>query len=100
VAHRPQEQTRNVVSVLLAYELDASRPVTATIAGREFSLLADGNKAWAPDSRADEQIVSAMRAGREIVVGMTSVRGTNTEYAFSLMGISAALADIDQACGF
>ncbi|EMG54063.1 putative signal peptide protein [Ochrobactrum sp. CDB2] len=37
-----------------------------------------------------------MRSGRSVNVQATSVRGTQTRYTFSLMGLSASLQRVDR----
>ena len=56
----------------------AKRPGSAVllrIDGRTFQLIGGGRDAWAPDGRADADIVAAMRTGVDLVVETRSTRG-------------------------
>ena len=99
VTHRPSDKTRDVVSLLAGYSYDDSNPVEVAIDGKTFKLLPYGSVAWAPDSKLDRQLVSAMRAGNTMVVRGTSSRGTATTDTYSLMGFTKAYRAINKACG-
>lgn len=99
VTHRPAENAKNVVSIQVGYTYRSGSEVTATIGGRNFQLFTNGDTAWSRDAQADEALVAAMKAGSAVTVKATSSRGTGTTYTFSLAGISAALGEIDKACG-
>ena len=43
------------------------------------------------DRKRARQLVSAMRSGRSLSIQATSQRGTNTNYTYSLSGVTAAL---------
>ncbi|MGK9235160.1 invasion associated locus B family protein [Inquilinus limosus] len=99
VTNRPAEKQKNVVSLQVGYTLKQGADVTATVGGKNFQLFTDGNTAWSRDAAADDALVGAMKAGSTMTVKATSSRGTGTSYTFSLAGISAALNEINKACG-
>lgn len=99
VTHRPSEKTRDVVSLLAGYSYDDADPVEVAIDGKTFKLLPYGSVAWAPDSKLDQQLVSAMRAGSTMTVRGTSSRGTATKDTYSLSGFTKAYRAINKACG-
>jgi invasion protein IalB len=99
VTNRPAEKQKNVVSLQVGYTLKQGVDVVATIGGKNFPLFTDGNTAWSRDAAADEAFVNAMKGGSTLTVKATSSRGTGTNYVFSLAGISAALGEINKACG-
>jgi len=99
VTNRPAEKQKNVVSLQVGYTLKQGSDVTATIGGKNFQLFTDGNTAWSRDAAADDALVNAMKGGSTMTVKASSSRGTGTSYTFSLAGISAALAEINKACG-
>jgi len=99
VTHRPSEKSRDVVSLLAGYSYDDAAPVEVAIDGKTFKLLPYGSVAWAPDSKLDRQLVSAMRAGSIMTVRGTSSRGTATKDTYSLSGFTKAYLAINKACG-
>lgn len=100
VTHRSAANSRNVVSVTAGYLYRETSEVEVVIDGdRKFMLFTEGDSAWARDSKTDNAIVQAMRAGRTMVVRGTSVRGTLTTDTYSLNGVTAAHNAISKACG-
>jgi len=57
----------------------------------KFDLFTKDSSAWVESSEGENNLVTAMRAGSNMVVKAQSQRGTNTSYTYSLKGISAAL---------
>lgn len=100
VTHRPAGNSRNVVSITAGYPYRENSEVEVVVDGdRKFALFTDGDTAWARDSRTDNALVQAMRAGRTMVVRGTSARGTLTTDTYSLNGVTAAHNAISKACG-
>jgi len=99
VTHRPSEKTRNVVNMDAGYAFRKDSEVTVTIASREFRMFTDGGFAWAYDSKTDQALVKAMRAGSKMVARGVSSRGTKTTDIYSLSGFIAAHNAINKACG-
>jgi invasion protein IalB len=99
VTDRPAEKAKNVVSLMVGYPLRTGSEVSVTIGSSSFQLFTDNNSAWSRDAASDAALVGAMRAGQTITVKGVSARGTNTTYSFSLLGITAALNEIERACG-
>ena len=99
VTHRTSPKTRNEVSVTAGYTYKKGSSPTLTIDGKKFILFVQGDTAWADERNPDDKLVAAMRAGRQMVVGGTSSRGTVTTDKYSLSGFSAAHNAINKACG-
>jgi hypothetical protein len=80
---------------------EAKRPGSAVllrIDGRTFQLLGGGADAWAPDARADAEIVAAMRTGLDMVVETRTARGGTMRDAYALRGAATALDAAAIAC--
>ncbi|HEY4545038.1 MAG TPA: invasion associated locus B family protein [Pedomonas sp.] len=80
------------------FGIDPSKPVTLKIGSRSFTLLPEGESAWAENAAADEAIIKALRQGTTAEVTSTSTRGTQITDRYSLKGISAALDAARSAC--
>lgn len=100
VTHRPGEQSESVVSFITGYTYEPGSDVRVDIGGQEFVLFTDDDMAWTHDAEQDGDLVGAMKAGAEMVVSGVSNRGTRTTDTYSLMGFTAAMGDIDDACDF
>lgn len=99
VTHRQGTGERNEVSNILGYPTDDTADATASIDGRSYPLLTDSELEAAFLTLPDQPgFVEAMKAGSELVVKAVSTRGTHTTDTYSLLGVTAALADIDEAC--
>lgn len=99
VTHRPGENSRNVVSFITGYTYQDGSDVEVTISNNSFELFTHEDTAWARDSATDERLVEAMKAGANMVVQGTSSRGTVTTDTYSLLGFTASMSEIDEACG-
>lgn len=100
ISHRPNENRIGEVGFQAGYTFKKGSEATAVIDGNKtFKLFTQDGHAWAYDAKADKELVSAMRAGHELVVKGTSSRGTLTTDTYSLKGFTAAWKAISRACG-
>ena len=65
---------------------------------RTFHLVGGGADAWAPDARADAEIVAAMRSGVQMRVETRSVRGLRVRDHYQLRGAATAIDAAAIAC--
>ncbi|HLU91051.1 MAG TPA: invasion associated locus B family protein [Pedomonas sp.] len=86
------------VYTAVGFNIDPTKPVTLKIGSRSFTLLPDGESAWAENAAADEAIINALRQGIVAEVTSTSTRGTQITDRYSLKGISAAIDAARSAC--
>ena len=98
VTHNTGDKTTNTVSFIAGYPFAENAKVELDIDGRKFTLFTKNDTAWAYDSNADREIVTAMVRGKEAVVKGTSSRNNATTDTYSLSGFTAALQSIDKAC--
>ncbi|WP_429136798.1 invasion associated locus B family protein [Bartonella heixiaziensis] len=76
---------------MAGYTLKEGSKVTVTIGDKNFDFFTKDSSAWLASSELEKQLVSAMRAGRNMTVKAISKRGTYTTYTYSLKGVTAAL---------
>ncbi|MCY3878122.1 MAG: hypothetical protein OXF74_02955 [Rhodobacteraceae bacterium] len=92
----PNARYRQLVSFQGGYPFKKGSVVTMTIGGRVFELdpgTERQSEEWAwPHPGQDDEVVEAMKQGRDAVVTGFSWRDTKTEDTFSLLGLTAALA--------
>lgn len=98
ITHWAAEGTRDVVSVSIGYPFKKGSKLTLGIDGRDYSMLTDGEMAWAADSKADKTISEAVRKGSKLTVKATSQRGTTTTDTYDLSGTGDAYKAITDAC--
>lgn len=98
VIHRKGLGTTNEVQTIVGYPLETGSTPQVTIDGRAFDMVVDGEAAWLASGDDEDAFVAAMKAGTEMVVRARSQRGTDTTDTYSLLGVTAALAKIDEAC--
>jgi hypothetical protein len=82
---------------IMGYRLKPGSDIDVLIANQRFSMFTQDNKAWLANAEEDRSMVSAMRAASKMKLLATSWRGTQTQYAYSLMGLTAAL-DASKLC--
>ena len=99
IIHRKGMGTKNEVQTLIGYPFNTtSSGASATIDGKTFPMVTDGEGAWLADTSGEAAFVEAMKAGSTLTVKGTSQRGTNTTDTYSLGGVTAAMQEIDKAC--
>jgi hypothetical protein len=65
---------------------------------RTFQLVGGGDNAWAPDPRADADIVAAMRIGVQMTIETRSERGALVRDLYALRGAASAVDAAAIAC--
>jgi len=98
VTDRTADKVKNEVNTIIGYTFKKDSSVSVDIDGNKFVLFTHDDGAWSDSSEHDNQIVNAMKAGIKMVVTGTSSRGTETVDTYSLSGVTAAMAKIDDAC--
>jgi invasion protein IalB len=99
VIHRKGLGTKNEVQTLIGYPFNTTNSnASATIDGRTFSMVTEGEAAWLASAADEPNFVSALKAGSTLTVRGTSQRGTNTVDTYDLSGVTAAMTEIDKAC--
>jgi hypothetical protein len=76
---------------IMGYRLKPGSDIEVAISNQRFSMFTQDNKAWLQNADEDRSMVSAMRAASRMKLFATSWRGTQTQYAYSLIGLTAAL---------
>ena len=72
--------------------------VLARIDGASFQLVGRGRDAWAPDGRADEALMRAMRTGIDMVVETRAANGARFRDHYRLRGAASAIDAAALAC--
>ena len=98
VGYWPGRGVRSQVHFRLSREKRAGSAVLLKIDGQTFQLRGGGNNAWAPDRRADADIVAAMRTGIEMSVETRSSRGAFVRDGYRLRGAATAIDAAAIAC--
>ncbi|WP_028033736.1 invasion associated locus B family protein [Chelativorans sp. J32] len=97
VSQKPGQNVAFEPQFIAGYDLREGSKVTVTVGNRSFTMFTQGKSAWMENAAEEPQLIAAMRAGSDMRVTATSRRGNNTNYTFSLLGLSAALQSI-QSC--
>ena len=98
VTHMPGRKVRGEVSTIIGYPFKKDSTAKLNIDGTEYELFTNADGAWADSTATEKKIVAAMKGGKSLKVDGTSWRGTETSDTYSLSGVSAAMAKIDEAC--
>lgn len=98
VINRKGLGTTNEVQTLVGYPLASDNTPQVTIDGRAFDMVVDGSAAWLASGDDEDAFVEAMKAGTEMVVKARSQRGTDTTDTYSLLGVTASLENMTEAC--
>lgn len=94
----PGRGIRGQVSFRLSGTKRAGSAVLLRIDERTFQLAGGGSNAWAPDARADADIVTEMRTGVEMTIETRSERGALIRDIYALRGAATAVDAAAIAC--
>ena len=94
----PGRAVRGQVHIRFAEPKRPGSAVLLRIDGRTFQLIGGGADAWAPDGRADAEIVAAMRSGVEMIVESRNARGGTMRDGYRLRGAATAIDAAAIAC--
>lgn len=94
----PKDGVKSEISVRLGYPIKKGSTVKVSVGNRDFDLFAKDDKAFVADATEELKLIEAMKAGSSMKVEATSDSGSSTADTFSLMGISAALKGLSDAC--
>jgi hypothetical protein len=98
VTNMPGRKVKGEVSTIIGYAFKKESTVELKVDKSAFTLFTNADGAWADTPATERQIVAAMKNGHSLTVKGTSWRNTQTLDTYSLDGVSAALAKIDDAC--
>ncbi|MFB9910613.1 invasion associated locus B family protein [Rhizobium paknamense] len=96
VSQRPGQNISYEPQVMVGYPLKAGSKVTVKIDAKSFSMFVKDSAAWVENAAEEPALVQAMKTGKSMSVQAVSGRGTQTNYAYSLQGISDALKRIEK----
>jgi hypothetical protein len=89
----------NQPSFLAGYALRPDSPPRVRVGSDRFEMFVSEQEGFLEQPGEESQLVRAMRRGSNMRVEATSARGTATAYTFSLLGVTAALEQVDDLCG-
>jgi hypothetical protein len=98
VGYWPAGGALGQVHIRLSAEKRAESALLLRIDGRSFQLVGRGWDAWAPDPRADADLLTAMRTGMEMAVETRSTRGGLIRDRYRLRGAPSAIDAAALAC--
>ncbi|HUR43087.1 MAG TPA: invasion associated locus B family protein [Aestuariivirga sp.] len=98
VTNMPGRKVRGEIMTIIGYAFKKDSTVELRIDDAAFELFSNADGAWADTTATEKKIVDAMKNGTSLSLKGTSWRGTDTLDTYSLEGVSAALAKIDEAC--
>jgi hypothetical protein len=94
----PGRRASGQVHFRLSQAKRAGSAVLLRIDEQTFQLAGGGDNAWAPDARADAEIVSAMRTGVQLTIETRSDRGLLVRDLYLLRGAATAVDAAALAC--
>jgi hypothetical protein len=79
---------------MAGYDLNPNAKVTVSVGSNRFTMFVNGKSGWMENAAEEPKLIAAMKSGQDLKVEAQSKRGTKTNYTYSLKGVSAALAAI------
>ena len=97
VSQKPGQNVSYEPQFIASYDFQANSKVRVTVGDQNYTMFTRGRSAWMENAAEEPQLIAAMRGGADMRVQAVSGRGNQTNYVFSLRGITAALTSI-QSC--
>jgi hypothetical protein len=94
----PERAVRGQLHFRLERPKRRGSAVLLRIDARTFQLIGGGGDAWAPDARADADIVAAMRTGIGMTIETRSETGGLIRDSYALRGAASAIDAAAIAC--
>lgn len=91
VSQKPGAKTSYEPQVVMGYPLREGSKVVVDVDGKKFNMFVRGESAWMENAAEEPQLVAALKSGRAMKVDAVSQRGTQTNYTYSLSGVTAAI---------
>lgn len=91
VATWPGQGVRGQVHVRLTRGKLQGAPVTLTVGGKSYPMVAGGADVWAPDPRVDAAIVAAMRSAPSMTIATRAATGGPFSETYALKGAATAM---------
>ena len=85
-------------SFLAGYGLRPDSPPRARVDATTVRMFVDQAEGFVEDPDEEDDLIRAMRRGSAMRVEAVSARGTATVYEFSLLGVTAALEQVEALC--
>ena len=98
ITHRPDQPSRNVISITAGYTYKPGSKVNLQVGRQTFVLFTKDDTAWARDQAMDTAIAQAIRTSLTMTVEGISDRDIRTTDIYDLDGSNRALNIIDRAC--
>ncbi|MEM7289094.1 MAG: invasion associated locus B family protein [Pseudomonadota bacterium] len=95
LASHPGQRSNIEPQFTVGYPFADNSKVILDIDGKKFSMFTKGGNAWMENPGEEGAVVAAMRAGSKMSLSGQSRRGTQTNYAYSLSGVTASLKELD-----
>lgn len=94
VSQKPGQAGAFELQFKTSYNMKEGSKSTLTVGGKSYTMFTQGSSAWLENVADEPQVIAAMKAGSDMKLTATSARGNRTGYTFSLRGLSAALAEV------
>lgn len=95
--YQPEVEGKAVFSYLAGFQMDHTEKAVVTAKATDFTLAVGNNIAWVL-AEDDASAFAEMKKAREAVVTTVSRHGTDVTDTFSMMGVSAAIRAMIEAC--
>ncbi|MEZ5926107.1 MAG: invasion associated locus B family protein [Hyphomicrobiaceae bacterium] len=98
VSFWPADKVKEQVMLRLGYPIKDNSAVSAAVGSDTFSFEPKDDKAFIQDGDVERKFVEAIKKGDKLVIKGMSKKGTETTDVYSLLGVSAALKQAEEAC--
>lgn len=90
---------RRQVQLSTSTPLRLAAPTRAWVGRSAYKMFAEGRDAFVDQMREEASLIGSMRRGSDMMVTTFADNGDKLTYEFSLLGVTAAINEVDRLCG-
>ena len=98
ISHRPGENVRNEVSIIMGFDVKPDQDARAEIGNQSFAMVAKGQNLWVKNAAEEGQMLDAMKKGSRLVIKAASLRGNQSTDTYILSGLAQAVDRVAKEC--
>jgi hypothetical protein len=98
VSFFPGDNVKNEVMIRVGYPVKEGSAVSVSVGSDTFAFFAKSDKAFIEDAEVEKKFVDALKRGDKMQVKAVTEKGVETTDVYSLLGISSATKEAEEAC--
>lgn len=91
VSQKPGQNVASEPQFIASYNFQEGSKVIVSVGDKSYTMFTQEKSAWLENAEEEPQLIASMKAGSDMKIAAKSGRGNDTNYLFSLSGVTAAI---------